>query len=238
MAMEMGANRLISPYFGTSLLIWANLIGLVLIYLTVGYTVGGRLADRFPQPSSLYKVTAWVGFCIVIIPIVSEPLLRFTALGFRDISSGLFFGSLLSILVLFSVPLILLGTVSPWAIRLSVTGISSSGSTAGTLYALSTLGSIIGTFVPVLILQPTIGTRASMWCFGVMLLFVSLCGLVYEVRRRALPYAAILAAAVLIVVVFQRAAVSHETSKSSYPHPSHIVRYVEHTSRDSAVYPA
>ncbi len=202
MSTEMGATRLLAPYFGTSLIIWANLIGLILIYLTVGYYFGGRLADRFPRASALYKLTAWAGFAIVLVPIVSRPLLLWSALGFEKLSAGIFFGSFFAIVLLFAVPVTLLGTVSPWAIRLHVKEVSEAGHSAGTLYALSTVGSILGTFLPVLVLQPSIGTRASIWAFGVILLAASLVGLLWEVGRRAAPYAAMLAAALLLVYLF------------------------------------
>jgi spermidine synthase len=198
----MGATRLLAPYFGTSLLIWAALIGLVLIYLTVGYALGGRLADRYPSHSALYRLTAWAGFSIVLVPILSRPLLHWSSRGFSEFSESAFFGSLIAIILLFAVPLTLLGCVSPWAIRLRVQSISQAGSSAGGLYALSTVGSIFGTFVPVLVLQPEIGTRASIWVFGILLLAVSLAGLAAEVGRRAVPYAAMLGVAVLLVVIF------------------------------------
>lgn len=205
MSTEMGATRLLAPYFGTSLLIWAALIGLVLLYLTIGYTLGGRLADRFPTHRALYKVTAWAGFSIVLVPILSQPVLELSARGFAEISRSIFLSSLFSILLLFAVPLTLLGTVSPWAIRLRVRDVAHAGNAAGSLYALSTVGSLLGTFIPVLFLQPRIGTRASIWVFGIALLGLSLAGLLRHVehRRAVLPYAAMLALAVALVVLFQ-----------------------------------
>jgi spermidine synthase len=202
MSTEMGATRLLAPYFGTSQLIWANLIGFVLIYLTVGYVIGGRLADRYPHRSGLYRLTAWAGFAIVLIPIVARPLLSWSARGFAELSAGIFFGSLFSIILLFSVPLTLLGAVSPYAIRLRLSTVSEAGNAAGSLYALSTLGSFLGTLLPVLWLQPAIGTRAAIWVFGIVLLGISLTGLLQELGRRAMPYAAMLGAAILLVVVF------------------------------------
>lgn len=202
MSTEMGATRLLAPYFGTSLLIWANLIGLVLIYLTVGYTLGGRIADRNPTPSGLYRLTAWAGFTIVLVPILAQPLLTWSVEGFQRFSTGIFFGSLFSILLLFAAPLTLLGAVSPYAVRLRVTRVSEAGNTAGSVYALSTLGSIVGTFLPVLVLQPWIGTRASIYVFGIILMAVSFAGMTRAVGRRAIPYAAMLGVALLLVAIF------------------------------------
>lgn len=204
MSTEMGATRLLAPYFGTSQLIWANLIGLILIYLTVGYALGGRLADRNPYRTGLYKLTAWAGFAIVLIPILAQPLLNWSAEGFARFSTGIFFGSLFSIILLFAAPLTLLGAVSPYAIRLRVQSVDEAGNAAGSLYALSTVGSIVGTFLPVLWLQPTIGTRKSVWLFGLVLLVISLAGLLQQLGRRAVVvYGTMLVLAVLLVAVFE-----------------------------------
>ncbi len=202
MSTEMGATRLLAPYFGTSLLIWANLIGLVLLYLTLGYVLGGRLADRYPTRSALYQVTAWAGFLVVLVPILSRPLLLWSVEGFARFSTSIFFGSLFAIIALLAPPLILLGCVSPWAIRLQVQSVNTAGNAAGSVYALSTVGSLTGTFASVLLLQPEIGTRASIWIFGIGLLSLSLAGLMPVLGRRALPYAAMLGLALALVVIF------------------------------------
>lgn len=202
MSTEMGATRLLAPYFGTSLLIWANLIGLVLLYLTLGYVIGGRLADRFPTRSAMYQVTAWAGFLVVLVPILSRPLLLWSVEGFTRFSTSIFFGSLFAIIALLGPPLILLGCVSPWATRLQVESVAKAGNAAGSVYALSTVGSLTGTFASVLLLQPEIGTRASIWIFGIGLLSLSLAGLAPALGRRALPYAAMLGLALALVVIF------------------------------------
>lgn len=75
MTIEMCASRLLAPYFGTSLFIWAILIGLVMIYLTIGYWLGGKLADRYPRPTVLFSFTAIAGFAVGLIPVLSRPSL-------------------------------------------------------------------------------------------------------------------------------------------------------------------
>ena len=196
MAVEMSASRLLAPYFGTSLIIWANLIGLILIYLTAGYYLGGKLADRHPSEGTLYQITAWAGFLIGLIPFVARPVLRFSMVGFATYSVGIFLGSLLGVIALFAVPIILLGCVSPFAIRLAVRDVETTGNIAGGIYALSTLGSIIGTFLPVLALIPTIGTRKTFLLFSLILLGTSVVGLM-RTRRRLLPVYMLL----LVIVV-------------------------------------
>src|SRR5918997_1733219 len=151
---ELTGSRLLAPYFGTSLFIWANLIGLILLYLTAGYWLGGRLADRYPNRESLYHVTAVAAVFVGIIPMLARPILHLSSIGFANYSLGIFWGSLMGVIALFLVPMTLLGCVSPWAIRLSVADVRGAGRTAGTLYALSTLGSLAGAYLPVLVLIP------------------------------------------------------------------------------------
>src|SRR5579863_5377738 len=183
LAVELSASRLLAPYFGTSLFVWANLIGLILLYLTIGYYAGGLLADRFPRPVVLYGMTTAAAFLISLIPFLSKPILHWSQSAFATYSIGVFYGSLVSVILLFALPMILLGCVSPFAIRLSIDQLGRSGRTAGQLYAISTAGSILGTFLPVLWLIPSIGTYRTFFTFAVCLLVVSVIGLVASGAR-------------------------------------------------------
>jgi spermidine synthase len=192
LGVEFGAARLLAPYFGDSLYVWGVLIGLILIYLSAGYVLGGKLADRWPRPALLFQLTAWAGLWIGLIPLVSYPILQKALEGFATVSAGLVLGTLLAIVLLFAAPVILLGCVSPFAIRLLLSDVETGGNTAGKVYALSTAGSIAGTFVPVFYLIPSFGTRATLISLGVLLLAVSLLGL-----WRSRPYVALLMLVVL-----------------------------------------
>src|SRR5579864_5357096 len=176
LAVELSASRLLAPYFGSSLFVWANLIGLILLYLTVGYYVGGRLADRSPRPGVLYTLTIIAAFLISVIPFLSRPILLWSLSAFATYSVSVFYGSLVSVILLFAIPMILLGCVSPFAIRLRIAQVGTSGRTSGQLYAISTAGSIVGTFLPVLWLIPNYGTRDTFFVFAVVLLVVSILG--------------------------------------------------------------
>jgi spermidine synthase len=182
LGVEFGASRLLAPYFGTSLYVWGVLIGLILVYLSAGYVIGGRLADRYPRDDVLYQITAWAGLWIGVIPLVSYPILLASQQGFRTLSVGIVAGTLLAVVLLFAVPVTLLGCVSPFAIRLLLTDVATGGNTAGRVYALSTVGSILGTFVPVFWLIPTFGTRPTIEVFGLALVVIS--GLALWPRRR------------------------------------------------------
>src|SRR5579859_644417 len=111
LAAEMSASRLLEPYFGTSLFVWANIIGLILIYLSVGYYLGGRLADRYPKSSFLYSLTAVAAIALLLVPFIARPILRFSLQAFSTYSVGIFYGSLAGVIFLFAIPITLLGCV-------------------------------------------------------------------------------------------------------------------------------
>lgn len=202
LAVEMGASRLLGSVFGTSNLVWANVIGLMLLYLTVGYFVGGRWADRSPHKHTLYRILLWGAFLSALIPLAARPVLRLAGTALLNVEAGLVLGSFISILVLFAIPITLLGTVSPFAIRLSVTSVGEAGRTAGRLYAISTLGSIIGTFLPVLVLIQAIGTFQTFLLFAAILFVVGLIGLWREQGAKALRFLWMpIAIAILTVLV-------------------------------------
>ena len=184
--VELTASRLLAPYFGSSTFIWASLIGLTLAFLALGYFLGGRLADRRPEPVVLYGVTAIAAVAIGIIPFVSRPLLTGSLEAFRELDAGAFYGSLVGTLLLLAPPVTLLGFISPFAIRLQLSDVASAGKTAGSLYALSTIGSITGSFIPALVLIPLIGTAATFIALSLALLVPSVAGLVV---MRAWPVA-------------------------------------------------
>lgn len=174
LALEMCASRLLGAYFGTSLYIWAVLIGLILIYLTIGYFIGGRLADRYPSTQVLSLITATAALATSLIPFVCQSILSWSVQALAQVSVSAFLSSLLGTVLLFAVPVTLLGLVSPYAIRLMTQQVEKSGRTSGSLYAISTCGSILGAFLPVLWLIPTFGVRRTFLIFGVLLFAASL----------------------------------------------------------------
>ena len=225
LGIEFGASRLLAPYFGTSLYVWGVLIGLVLVYLSAGYVIGGRLADRHPRAEVLYQLTAWAGLWIGLIPLVSYPILLASQQGFKTLSVGLVAGTLLAVVLLFAVPIVLLGCVSPFAIRLLLKDVETGGNTAGRVYALSTFGSILGTFLPVFWFIPTFGTRPTLEGFGLALVIVSLMGL--WPRRRI--YAAFALAVILAWVLLPSGIKPPEVGKLVYEKESayHYIQVVQ-----------
>jgi spermidine synthase len=162
LATEIAASRLLAPYFGSSTIVWANIIGLILVYLALGYWLGGKVADRRPEARLLGWIVLVAALVIAVLPFIARPLLDLTVQGLDTISVGAVVGSFFAALLLFAVPVTLLGAVSPFAVRLALDDVSQAGEVAGRLYALSTLGSILGTFLSALVTIPLIGTQRTM----------------------------------------------------------------------------
>jgi spermidine synthase len=162
LATEIAASRLLAPYFGNSTIVWANVIGLILASLSLGYWLGGRLADLRPVPRALGAVVVAAACLIAVIPFVARPLLDLSVEGLDRVSAGAAIGSFFGVLILFVPPVVLLGMVAPFAIRLALTDVETAGAVAGRLYAVSTVGSLLGTFLSALVLIPAIGTQRTL----------------------------------------------------------------------------
>jgi spermidine synthase len=174
LATEICATRLLAPYFGTSTVVWANVIGLILIYLSLGYWLGGRIADRHPTPRVLGLILVLGALCTALLPFVARPFLNLALSGFAAVSIGVVVGSFVSTLLLFSVPVTLMGMASPFALRLSLTAIDRAGRTSGRLSSLATVGAIIGTFGSALLLIPGVGTQRTLLIAALLVALVSI----------------------------------------------------------------
>ena len=158
---EIAAARLMAPFFGASTIVWANTIAIVLVALSIGYWFGGRMADRHPTLRALCGTVLAASVLFAAIPFVADPFLSLSVEAFDSYSIGAFAGSLFGVLVLVAVPVLMMGAVSPWAIRLKLHAVEDSGQTAGRMYAISTVGSLLGTFAASLLLIPLVGTQRT-----------------------------------------------------------------------------
>lgn len=199
LAVEFTISRMLQTVFGTSNIVWANVIGLVLLFLTVGYFLGGRLADRRPHQSPFYWLVSIAGFCCIFFLLLTSVVLRQAASALASVNAGAVLSSLVLVFLSLAVPITLLGCISPYAIRLGVRDVGEAGRISGRIYAVSTWGSLLGTYLPVLIVIPLAGTRIAAVVFGALLLAVGLFGL-WRSRRRP-PYAALLLPLILIPFV-------------------------------------
>jgi len=172
LALEIVASRVLAPTFGNSIYVWGSLIGVFLTALSVGYWLGGRVADRYPSQGVLCGLVFLAGLLTVPIPAAAAPLL--SALAAADLDSRL--GPLVSALVLFFPASVVMGTISPYAVRLAARSVATVGGTAGRLYALSTLGSIAGCFAAAFWLISVLGVRDIILALGVVEMALAVVG--------------------------------------------------------------
>ena len=169
---EIAAARLLAPWFGASTIVWANTIATVLVALSIGYAIGGRLADRNPTMTGLARLVIVAAALLAVVPFVSGPFLSQSVTAFEELSGGLFIGSLVGVGVLIALPLVLLGAVSPYAVRLKLEQVGDAGKVAGRLSAISTIGALVGTFSAALLLIPLFGTQRSFLLYALILALV------------------------------------------------------------------
>lgn len=174
LAVEMAVQRLMATTFGAGQEVWAAIIGLILIYLTAGYFLGGYWADRSPSYRTFFQILVWAAFWVGLVPLISRPVLRYAALAFDKLELATMLGAFLAVLIMLVVPITLLGTASPFAIRLSIEDAKDAGRTSGRIYGISTIGSFIGTFLPALVLIPNVGTYQTFLIIAGMMLVVAL----------------------------------------------------------------
>lgn len=176
MAVELGASRLLAPYFSSSQIVWTIIIGTIMIAMALGNIYGGRSADRNPDPGKLYTRMLIAAVWIAAIPVVGKYIiLGISALLIFSVSSNfLIVAAFAACMVIFVFPLFLLGTVTPSLAKYSVGNLEESGKVVGTLGAFNTIGSIIGTFVPTFVTIPSVGTSVTFLIFAGILLALAI----------------------------------------------------------------
>ncbi|MBI5416759.1 fused MFS/spermidine synthase [Candidatus Poribacteria bacterium] len=177
MGIEMAASRLIAPYFGASIFVWSALISSVMLFLSLGYYFGGKIADKYPHFDSLCYVILLAGIITGIIPFLLKYLLVFSLNSFESNSYLILIVILSASLILISIPITLLAMVSPFVIRINMDKTNEAGNISGKIFTVSTIGSLFGTFLPVIFLIPNIGTQKTFILFAVILSVISSVGL-------------------------------------------------------------
>ena len=160
MAVELGASRLLAPYFSSSQIVWTIIIGTIMIALALGNLWGGRTADRNPDPDRLYRRLLLAAVWIAAIPVLGKYIiLGISGLLVLTISTHfLVIAAFCACMFIFVFPLFLLGTVTPSLVKYTVDSLEDNGKVVGTLGACNTIGSILGTFLPTFVTIPAVGT--------------------------------------------------------------------------------
>lgn len=175
MAVELGASRLLAPYFSSSQIVWTIIIGTIMIAMALGNIYGGRSADKNPNPDKLYSRIIIAAIWIAAIPVVGKYIIMgiSAVLIFTVNSNFLIIAGFAACMVIFVFPLFLLGTVTPSLVKFAVDNLDDNGKLVGNLNAANTIGSIIGTFVPTFISIPAVGTSITFLIFAGILLALS-----------------------------------------------------------------
>ncbi|MDR0930279.1 MAG: fused MFS/spermidine synthase [Clostridiales bacterium] len=170
MIIELTGSRILAPFFGTSMYIWASLIGIILGSMALGYYIGGKIADESPSIERYSNIISLGALCIAIMGIIKTPLLAvINMLNMPLIAAGL-----LSATILFAVPALILAMVSPYAVKLTLTSLDTTGSTMGSLYSMSTFGSIVGTFLAGFVLIPLLGNTIIVGVVSLLLVIIAI----------------------------------------------------------------
>jgi spermidine synthase len=191
MIVELAASRVLSPYFGNTLYTWTALIGVIMIALSTGYYAGGRLADQRPNPLVLLHLVSAAAAFVLLVPALALKVT--TQLAPEGQPVDMLWGPVSAALLLFAIPGCLLGTVSPFAIKLLSLRTENTrvGTSAGTIGMVSTCGSVVGTFGAGFVLIPSLGIRTIFVVVGVTLAGVAALGYagLLGTRLRSLPAA-------------------------------------------------
>ena len=198
MAVELGASRLMAPYFSSSQIVWTIIIGTIMIAMALGNIMGGRWADKDPNPDKLYGRIVVAAIWIALIPVVGKYIiLAVSALLVFTVSNNfLIIAAFVACMVIFVFPLFLLGTVTPSLVKYTVDSLDDSGKVVGYLNASNTVGSIIGTFVPTFISIPAVGTNITFLIFSGILMVLAI---VYFVTSHTRSVKAVVGSVILIL---------------------------------------
>ena len=187
MAVELGASRLLAPYFSSSQIVWTIIIATIMIAMAAGNVYGGRSADKHPDPDILYRRFLIAAVWIAAIPVLGKYviLLISGALIITVSHHLLVIAAFLACMIIFVYPCFLMGTVTPSLVKYTVDSLEESGTTVGTLGAFNTVGSIIGTFLPTFVTIPAVGTAMTFLIFSGILLILALVYFISCHRKRA-----------------------------------------------------
>jgi spermidine synthase len=209
LVVEILGTRIIAPYYGTTVYVWSSLIGVTMLALTAGYFLGGYIADKRPNFDLLYGIILLSAGAVFTIPFMAPGVLTVT----NNLGSRL--GALASAGILFTLPLLLLGMVSPFAVKLSINELKDAGLTAGSLYGVSTIGSFIGAISTGFFLIPTFGMRAIIDIMTALLVIIAM-GWFIAVKKKKIPVA------ILLLLLFALAVKPH-ADDPSYRHKTKVL---------------
>ena len=231
MGLEMTGSRVLAIHFGSSIYVWGAIIGIFLAALSLGYYLGGMIADRRPTFYFLNLLLLVAGCWLVLVPFFANKV----CLGVLALNPSDRLGPLIATILLFGGPSVLLGMVSPFAVRLAAKTVESMGNVSGRLYALSTFGSIVGTLVTAFWLIPAIGARTLLQVLGLSLVVLPLISLSASRSRRLLVIGLVLLVPVLLLLNLRKLAPARANQSIVYETDSayHYILIVDDKERNA-----
>lgn len=236
MAVELGASRLLAPYFSSSQIVWTIVIGTIMIAMALGNIYGGRSADKNPDPDRLYKRMILAAIWIGLIPVLGKYIIMgISAVMIFSVNSNfLIWAAFASCMIIFVFPLFLLGTVTPSLVKYAVNDLEDNGKTVGFLNASNTIGSIIGTFVPTFVTIPAVGVSVTFLIFAAILLLLAI---IYFASGKQKPVRALVG----VIVIAVSCIVGHKDSFAFWEDDltfegESIYNYLQVREDDHAVY--
>ena len=198
MAVELGASRLLAPYFSSSQIVWTIIIGTIMIALALGNVWGGRRADLDADPAKLYRRLIFAALWIGAIPVLGKYLILALAgvLIVAIDTNLLIWAAFLSCMAIFVAPLFILGTVTPSLVKYATDNLEHNGRIVGNLNAFNTIGSIIGTFLPTFVTIPAVGTAVTFLMFAGILLSI---GIIYFVSIGARKVLCVMSVGIFLI---------------------------------------
>lgn len=236
MAVELGASRLLAPYFSSSQIVWTIIIGTIMIAMALGNIYGGKAADKNPNPDRLYGRIIIAAIWIALIPVLGKYIIiGISAVMIFSVNSNyLIWAAFAACMIIFVFPLFLLGTVTPSLVKYTVDDLDDSGKTVGMLNASNTIGSIIGTFIPTFVTIPAVGTSITFLIFAGILLLLAI---VYFASGKTKSIKAVAGIVVFIVACFTGSSDSFAFWESGLTYEGESVyNYLQVKENDRAVY--
>lgn len=206
MAIELGASRLLAPYFSSSQIVWTIVIGTIMVAMALGNVLGGKMADKNKNPDKLFIWLAIAAIWTGLIPFLGRFIIAGVALllALFVASNYLVWAALVSCLLVFVFPLMILGMVTPNLVRFAVNGVEDSGKTVGIIEALNTIGSIIGTFLPTFVTIPSVGTAWTFLIFAICLFVICIIywviKFIHRDKSKKIPTKGIVKGTILVIL--------------------------------------
>lgn len=196
MMLELIAARVLSPYVGSSNLIWTTIIGVMLTSMSIGYWMGGKIADKNPNINVLSKLLILGAIASAFIPILEVNFVSQLVKIFGNLEIVAFISSA----IVFGVPSFILATVSPYAVKLMIEDKSNIGKVSGRISSISTAGSIIGTFISGFLLIPNLGVRAII--LSVIILLLILAVILYQNKDKKFVFSILVITVCVLVMQY------------------------------------